>query len=244
MAFRYMRPDEFMTLNGSIVTSVESTYQAAWLCDGRPGYPFKSVSSTVSAVVVGTSRPVSAYVVGNHNVYNNSITITGGAPASLAAPTTRANSIQRNPWTEISTATISSFNLAITNNAAGKIIIGELFAGPLRRTTFGLQQRSVDFDFDAGVIDLDAEFDAQTGYDKGTESRILTGIFRANAQDQLDLEAWWESTRGSTLPSVIIPDETVNDAWIVKFDGFRKRMISYQHAEIAVRFREYSRSRW
>jgi hypothetical protein len=243
MGFRYMRPDELMTLNGSIVATAETSYQAAWIGDGRPGFPFKGVSSSLSAVVVGSTKNVSGFVLGHHNVYApNSITISG--IASMVAPPIQANSINLNPWVSCATTSINSFTLAITNNSAGKLIIGELFAGTLRSTTTGLIQKSVTFDYEAGFIDLDAEFDGQSGYDKGFERRFLTGVLRCNSTDQAAIEAWWKSTRGTSLPSVIIPDDAVQDAWVVKFEGFQKRPVSYRHAEIAVRFREYSRSRW
>jgi hypothetical protein len=58
------------------------------------------------------------------------------------------------------------------------------------------------------------------------------------------LQAWYRSQRGWSKPSVIVPDASVNDAWIVTVRSFRYRKLDNNLHEVALEFVEYPRSRW
>lgn len=246
MPFSYMRPDEMMTLPSSVVGGAATGYTDDWLTDGRPGRPAKTTQNTPPWIVVApVAKEIGAIVVSHHNLDGGlPIVISGPVVASLTAPAVLPNSITLNPWAVPgSIVTANSFTVAINSNSR-PIVIGEVFAGKLRQNRFNLQLRSVGVEIGSLVELPTASHSALPGYDEGVETRALSGVFRANSADYANLTAWYRSTNGGTRPSVVIPDTAAQDAWIVRFTGFRARPISYTHWEVSVGFVEYPRTRW
>jgi hypothetical protein len=245
VAFLYMRPDETMTLFGSVSGGAATGYTDDALVDGKPGVPAKTGTSTPPWVITGlASSEVSLIAAHNHTLdASKTIAITGGVTANLTAPAIPANGIRLNPWVEVSPVTTNTLTVTISSNSVA-ILIGEILAGKVRRSTFNLQQRGAGFGI-ATPAELPAGLNSGlAGYEEGVEARSLVGIWRANDTDYALLLDWFRSTRGGTRPSVIIPDSAVNDAWVVRFARFEAQPISYRHWHIAVTFVEYPRTRW
>ena len=243
-AVRFMRPDEMMTLYGTVSGGAATGYDDDWLVDGKVGRPVKTTTSTPPWVITGpSSKLVDCVVVANHNIDPaKTIAITGGVSVNLVGPALRGNGIPFNAWASVvSPATTNTITVTISSNSVA-LIVGEVIAGRLREVPRGiLMGNSVTFgtggDQPLGVAT------SLPGYDDGTARRAMRCECVCTTANKDILEGWWEATRGDTRPSVLIPDESQNDAWVGHLTEFRA-VTDQGYWRVAFTFVEYARTRW
>lgn len=213
MAFLFSPPDE--SLIGATVTgTVDDDFFAEWLTDGRPGFPVKTTGDL--SLSVALASPVAVGIVSpiNHTITpGNTLDLGGDITGSIAALAARRHGIARNPFALIaqtSPATpVSNLTVGVSGNT-GAVVLGELWAGAVYELEWPLFSEP---DFDPGQ-----PFEWESSLppnDDMQEIRRLAGDTLLSDVGLAQVEGWWESTRKGTLPSLIVPDSLVNDAWLV-----------------------------
>lgn len=247
--FTYARPDELVTYGAGVSSSSVNTsggYVAGSLCGGWPAPPVRwstaNPSGTVTLLAAGT---IGLVVVSHHKlVAGTTITFSSGITAVVTAPTVPPDGIPLNAFNTLTpVAAVTAFNFAVAGNT-GDAIIGEILAGSARTLTLPLwssDQRGMD-DFTREIPISQAPM---APYDPGLSARApWKGKFLLT-QAQLDeVIAWFLAQRNGTRPSVIIPDASVNDAWV----GFLQKPswspAGPRHFHVDLVFVEIPRSRW
>ncbi len=248
-AVAYMRSDEIWSLNGAVADTVgatDSDYTNEWLVDARPSWPAKATTGTVTWTITNTAGPVNGIVICNHNLDVASVAVSGGVTATVTVPTNRPNSIKRSAFKAVTlVASVTSVAVAISGNSAA-VTIGGVYIGKTRAFPYtgfavrGLSKSEEDFRSDAGGA---GSF--MMPYDNRTRMRIVRGTTVCTTSELDDLIAWQESQRGGSLPSILVMDDTANDALV----GYMS--LTYESVanasdlwEAVITFREHPRTRW
>lgn len=210
MAFLYVRPDEAFTY-GSVSGTVDTTYEANWLVNGAPWMPVSGAGGLTLTVTAPASRLVGLVAVVNHNL-TGTVAISGGVTATVPVAAVDADGIPYNPWVAVTPVSASSLVMTASGSPS---IVGELIAG-VKRTLQRQLHTGVEFDPDE-PFDWVGEFSSIPPYDPGYEGRRLQGEALLTQAGLDDVHAWYASTRRGTRPTLIVPIDTVNDAWLVFF---------------------------
>lgn len=242
--FYYVRSDQMPTIGGSVSGGADTGYLDEWLVDGRPGRPARAATGSQTWTITISSSTVGIAAICNHNIdAARTITLGGGISASTSGPTLPANGIPLNPWVTFGpTGSVTSITVAVSSNT-NPLIIGEFVCGT--RSTLERSLRpgaSITTEYD--VVRHDAEFNSLMPYDKGIVRRTLRG---GNIYTDSGLAAildWYDSTRGGTKPTLIVPYSTVQDAWLVEMKPPQYQHLSNNRNEVSFEFVEYPRSRW
>lgn len=244
MAFYYMRADEIATLNATVTTSAgttDSDYTDEWICDGRPGRPARATNGTVTWSATFTSAEVGLIAVCNCNS-DVDATIGGGASATVTAGALKANGIRLNGFTTVTPANETNLTVGFSG-AAATVVLGEFIAGKYR-TLSPAPHRETDFDLEDFARESGAEFGSVPPYDPGMEARVFSGWQVYSTADRDLIIEWWRSQRAHTRPSLIVPDSTVNDAWVGYLNKPTYRIVGPDKWRVNLVFRELPRSRW
>jgi hypothetical protein len=238
---RYVRPDESIMFWG-VTGTVQTTYSAAWLTDGLPGFPARGATS-LSLTASGSARTISLLAAVNTNI-TGTIGISGGVTATIPAATYRKDAIPLNSWVAITPVVgATSLVMAVTQTPA---IVGELYAGTSRTLERDLL---VEPDFDpADTFPWEGEFSSLAPYDNGIDFRRLAGQTIVTQTGMTAIEDWWTSTRRGSRPTLIVPFEEKNDAWLVVFQYRAKSLYrdpaGVQMYQVSFEFLELPRYRW
>ena len=241
---KFMAPDDIMTLYGTVSGGAATGYEDDWLVDGKPGRPAKTTTSTPPWVITGpTSKTVSLVVVANHNIdAGKTIAITGGVSVNLTGPAARGNGIPVNPWAIVqSPASTNTITVTISGNSVA-LIVGEVLAGTLSDVDKGLLMGATT-EYLSGSDRTGSSLASLMPYDEGVVQRSISGTVIGPQATMDALEGWWEATRGDSRPSVLIPYEDLNDAWVGHLTNFRAQTVSNLW-RITFTFVEFPRSRW
>ena len=242
-----MRSDEIVFYGASVSGTVDSTYSAAWLCDGLPGRPVRGPAGggLTLALTAASAGACSMAVLANHNLDTAvDAELTGDITATLEGTAARPNGIPWNRYvTFTETPSVDGVTLTITGNSV-PVVIGELLIGKHRTLTRGLRLGATRA-MDRFAIDPRAEFGSAAPYDKGLRGDLLRGQQYYNEADCALIEAWIESTRDGSRPTVIVPNSADGRAYVVTIrdvqfgdtPGNGNRLVSFL-------FQEYPRSRW
>lgn len=228
---------------GSATGTVDADFDADWIVDGNPGRPVSAAAGLSLNVTAPASRTVSILSIINHNI-SGSVGITGGVTATIPAATLNKDDIYLNPWVQISPVSASTLTLTAAGTPA---VIGELFAGKLRMLE---RQLLTEPEFDLSDP-FEWEGSAMPPYDPGiSDTRRLVGETIVTGTGLADIHAWYQSTRRGTRPSLIVPIDTVNDAWLVTFNYTWRPVYILQGSpevslhRVAFEFVEIPRVRW
>lgn len=215
---RFVRPDRM--LEGSVAGTVDATYQAAWLIDRRPGYPVRRTSGDLSLAmtIAGSPSPTADVFAIHHHAISAAATVTLSGDVSTTIPTAAwpPDGIPANWYRRLtSPVSVGSVTLGITGNT-GPDIVGGFIAGLSYRFTDDLL---INRQFDPGTPFVwEGEFGLLAPYDSGvSKPRRLSGSMIMDDGDYAELVAWDLSTQNGTLASLIIPSDSVNDAWLGQF---------------------------
>lgn len=243
MSFLYVRSDEMSTLGAAVADTTgatDSDYTNEWMCDGRIGRPVRATNGTVKWTATFTSAEVGLVAVCNCNSDVNA-TIDGTVSGTVTAGTLQPNGMRLNGFQTFTPATNTTLGVAFSG-AASAVVLGELIGGKYRTLTRAPRFDS-DFSFEDYTRDVGAEFGSILPYDPALESRTLSGYNYYNTTDRDLIIAWWRSQRNGTKPSLIVPDSTVNDAWVVRLLAPKFQKAGPDAWRVDLTFIEYPRSR-
>lgn len=246
--FFYTRPDEMFTSNGTVTLTagaVDADYSASWLADTRPGRPVRCTSGTATFRITNTSAEVGLIAVCHHNLGPaQDVTVSNGLSATITANTpTPPNGIPLNPFVTVTPTNVTALDFAISSNPS-TLVIGEIIAG--KKRTLTLPQLKSD---DRGLMDFtrktDAEFHSIPPYDGKLASRApWKGAFILTTAECDNVQAWFEAQRNGTLPSLIVPNTSVNDAWVCFLQAPQFNPIGPALWRVQLTFVEVPRKRW
>lgn len=243
MAFLYMRPDEWASLSATVTTSAgatDSDYIDDWVADGRPGRPAKSTTGTVTWSLTFSSAEVGLVAICNCNSDVN-VTIGGTVSGTVTAGALQPNGIRLNGFQTFTPASGTTLTVAVSG-AASAVTLGEVMAGKYRTLTaprFDSTLSENDFGLSA-----EAEFASIHPFDRGLVARTLKGSQLYTTADRDLILAWQRAQRANSRPSLIVPDSTVNDAWVVLLSPIEYTQVGPGLWEVELEFQEYPRSRW
>lgn len=257
-AFRYLRPDKMMTRDAAVTGTVDSAYEAGWLCDLRPGFPVRGPDAgTLSLAIVGNGTPCDFAAATHLRIDDDvNLVLTGDVSATLSARGgVQADGIPLNRWTTFASSGspgASHVTLSATGNDDA-IIIGELFIGDsdtLPQPLFLGAPRG----FQSFAIQPNSEFSSVLGYYKGLFGETLSGSLVVNDDELEAIVQWFKSCENGTLPSVIVPDDTVDACLVVRFTDLKIDPIAPGDADgadseqalysVTLTFEEFPRTTW
>jgi hypothetical protein len=225
----------------------DGDYHAENLTCGWPGTPVRwRTGSASGTITLPSAATISLVVVSHHKLdagkavsFTNGITVTVTTPA-----TTPPDDIPLNPWTTITPAAgVTAFDFAVSSNTED-VILGEIIAGEYDTLTLPLysNDRRGERSF---ARDMPIEQSSVRPHDPGLSARKPWAGRYVLTQAQLDtVIAWFRAQRNGTYPSVLIPDTSVNDAWVgflgaPEYEPFTGRLWA-----VDLTFTEMPRSRW
>lgn len=251
MAFYYIRPDEMWSLGATVTTTVGTTdtdYTDDWIVDGRAGRPARATSGTVTWSAAFSSAEVGLIAVCNCSS-NVNATIGGSVSGTVLAGALGENGIRLNGWLAPTIANMTTLTVGFSG-ASANVTLGEFAFGKRRALTNirggigGPRLRDATF--------TDDDFDGSDEttlflppYDRGLERRRLSGT-NVFTTAQLDtIRAWRRAQKSSTKPSLIVPDSSINDAWLCRLIAvtYKPAMKDGQWT-VDLAFEEYPRVRW
>jgi hypothetical protein len=206
---RYVRPDESW-VGATVAGTVDATYVNTWLCLGDPSHPVRGTNLSLTAT---RASAIAADVVAvcHHNIpVGATVTALGGAIPTSAWPGGR---IPRNWVRRLETpTTTAAITLAVTG---GPYVVGELYAGKSRTLACPL---FLGREVDGGALVEWEGLGLHPPFSPGVSAaRRASGETLVTESELRAIEAWWEATDSGRIPSLVIPDDAVNDAWLAVF---------------------------
>lgn len=244
-----------VTIDGASPDLLDADHQAAWLVDGRPGFPLRLTDPEGGFTVTNTAGLVSLVAVCHHLLDEDvAIDVSGDVTASLVAPAVPRNGVPLNfatRFSEVSGVDSVSFDVSGSPLNSTDVLIGELIVGaplvldpPMRvaGSRFGERHYGGSRATDLSGI---------PGYSERARSRPLSGSqYYSQAQLDLILE-WWDSQDGHPypVPSLIIPDsDNLNDCRLVLLSEPTYTQVGPDGSEtqwlVDLEFTELPRTRW
>jgi hypothetical protein len=229
---------------GAPVTAgtVDTTYQREWLTDGSPGFPVRKTGGSLSLTITPAAAvSCDVFAVCHHKVKQAAtISLSGSVTNTIPTAAWPADDIPRNWYRRLTTpVSVASLGVAVTGNT-DPVIIGEFYAG-----------LSFTFEIDFGhgrtfdpqrPFEWEGEFASLAPYDPGLAlPRRLRGELALEPSEYADLEAAYLSQRNGSRPVLIIPNDTVNDAWLAQF-SFQESFSAY--STVTMEIVEIPRTRW
>lgn len=220
--------------------TVDATYSANWLIDGRPNRPVRLTDTGIALTITGTATDVDFLAIGHHSLTAaNTPAISGDISTTLTIPSYGANDVPVNAYKTINTVSgVDSLTLTVTSSAS-PVIIGEFCAGT-SATLPGTLNRHTSFRRNTFRANRPMDRAWIPPYDKGMESDEWTGTLLLTSAQRTSLLAWEQSQKAGTRPSVVV----INSAAMWGFVEVGNQVAVGQLWKIDIRFVELPRTRW
>jgi hypothetical protein len=191
-------------MGGTATGTVDTTYQASWVVDSSPLRPVRASGGLSLSATAPASRSVGIVALINSS---SSGSVAGTA---VAAPSLGADSVHRNSYAQ---RTPSSTSTAAVVVAGSPAVLGMAWAGQVRQLE---RQLLTEPTFEAAdPVEWES---ALAPYDTGVyPGRTLTGRTLVTDTGMDEIHAWHASTRNGIRPTLIVPVDDINDAWLVTF---------------------------
>jgi hypothetical protein len=246
MNFLYLAPNKMSVLYGTVTGPViNSTYDLSWLVDGLVGRPLRAGNTTAAWQVTHAAATVNFIAALNWNAdAGKTIAISGGVTQNLTMPN-YAGRVPINPYKYFSpNATgVTSITATLTSNSVD-IVAGQLVAGQALTLERPIQRKGKRSWLRFNQIpNPDLGHVAVTRRDRA--ARKFSGTTWLTRNGYAALQEWYDSTNDGELISVVVPDQAVNDAWAVKFDG--EFVIERENLDailVTINLVEIARVRW
>jgi hypothetical protein len=211
---RYVMPTESVMF-APVTGTVDADYLADWLTDGRSTRPVQVDGAVDLDVTPASSLEVGIVALVNYRL-TGTVDLLGSLSDTIALPTLPPDGIPKvaftliDPPVSVSTLTVQAASAAEPN------VIGELYAGTLRNLGWPLilgQKRDP-----AQPFSWEGEASSQPPYDPGVSDQIrLVGDTWLSDTELAEVDAWYQSTKRGTRPTLIVPTEGVDEALLVVF---------------------------
>lgn len=224
---------------GAVTGTVDAEYTAGDLVDGNPWNPVRRTGAASFCVTPTAARTIGLLAICNHNLPAATVVTFGGQiSGTVTVPAAGADRIPNQPFTTIASVTnVTSITVSV-GSLSNASVIGEAWSSTLHALP---KQLRVPFDWDRSKP---FEWEGAPPYDVGeADPWRVSGQILLNATQLADVQAWSESTRRGSLPSLIVLDESVNDARLVKFQFtpkptyLDKFMVTFEFVEVLPRLR-------
>lgn len=242
---RYVRSDESL-LYAPVSGTVDADFVNAWLTDGRPSFPVQVTGTLNLTVTPAVPLNVDLIALHHHNVRDAAtVTLGGSLSSTIDAEPPFADGIFPNIYRLLTTpVSVTTLVLGISGNTAP--VITSLYAG---------LSRTLESPLRLGRVRNPAQpFAWETllaPYDDGlSDPRRYQGNCVLTEDGLLDVEAWYQSTRRGTRPTLIVPDDSYNDAILAVFNYTATDLSSGEQSdgdalfEVAFEVTEIQRIRW
>lgn len=225
--------------------ALDANFERSYLTDGLPGFPVKKTGGSLALTVTPSAAlDVDVIAVCHHDI-REAATIalsgSGGFASSIVTAAYGKDNIPKNLFRLLpAPVNLSSLAIAVTGNT-DPVTIGELYAG--RSHAFDVVLAAGRL-FDPGEpFEWEGEIPSLAPNDPGySKLRRLAGELILDDEDYAELQAWDESTLSGTRPSLVIPDDTVNDAWLCAM-RYTEAMTGGHHF-VSIEIAELPRPRW
>ncbi len=249
----YARPDEIKTyplVSGTMGSVSSSSVDAAYFADsliaGWPGTPTRwTVSNPSGTVTLPAAGAIDLVVVSHHKlVAGTTITFGSGITVVVTVPTWPTDGIPRNPYNTLTSVPgVTGFAFTVAGNT-GDAIIGEILAASSRSLTlpFYTDDKRGQTDF---AREMPTEQSSVPPYRRGLAARApWKGRYVLTTAQRDEVDAWFLSQCEGTRPSIVIPDTTVNDAWVGFLQAPQYSVATPRHWNVELTFIEFPRTRW
>lgn len=225
----------------AVAGTVDTTYQASWLTDGRAGFPAKTTGNLSLAVTPAAAQLCDVFAVHHHSIRQAAtIALTGDVTNSIPTAAHPPNAIPHN-WFRLleEPVSISTVTLGITGNTDP--VIASFYAGLSFAPECGLR---AGVELDPGQVRaMLGEHGIITPHDDGvSEPRGRRGELLLSAAEFAALLNLREAQRKGSRPCLYIPDDAVNDAWLCLV-RFTDRLEGGHHF-VTIELAEIPRLRW
>lgn len=244
MDLYYCRPDENRLYGATVTTSVgttDTTYLDEWLCDGRGGRPVKATSGTVTWSATFSSAEVGIVAVCSTNSDVNA-TIGGTVSGTVTAGSVQPNGIRLNGFLAPTPATGTTLTVGFSG-AAAAVVVGEVIAGK-RRTLTRPVYTGDDTEVDDHTPNRPMDQMFIPPYDDGMVQRTWSATFIVTTTERDNIVEWYLAQRGGNRPSLVVPDPSVNDAWLCFLQKPSFRPVSGRLWSVVLTIVEVPRVRW
>lgn len=221
----------------SVSGTVDDTYDPDWLTDGIPGTPVQVAGGGLSLTATPAGSPsCDLFAIVNHTISVNA-TVGGSASGTIVAGALDDDGIRLNPFLRLgSPVSVGSVSLSASN--PDPAIVGEFYGG------LSVALEAYELHFDAGdPFPWEGEFTSIAPYDPGLSyQRRLYGEVVLDDAGYALIQHWYAATRRGTRPSLVIPDDAINDAWACLF-RYQRRYEETVHF-VTLEILEIPRTRW
>lgn len=257
--FLYVPPVPSL-MYAAVTGTVDADFNANWLTDGLPGFPVKVSGAIDLTITPSAALTADLFAVCHHNIPAGvPVTLSDvGSPSSTLVTVTPSDwpddDIPQNPWTRLDTPIVlSTARLEVAaqgGSPADGLVIGELFGGLAQELEYEL---FIDQDWDESKP-FPWESASLAPYDDGTsDPRRIRAQTIVSDIGMAAIRSWYRSTRRGTLPTLIVPDDRMNDAWLAQFQyslrpmwlaDISSPMTNESLIPVTFEFVELPRTRW
>lgn len=252
---RYVRSDESVMF-APVTGSVDADYDADWLTDGRSVRPVQVTGALDLDIIPADPVTVGIVAVINYRIAPGSpsgVVLAGDLSDTISIPAVPPDDIPKIAFSFIvPPVPVSTLTVQVADGGGSPelpIVIGEVYAGTLRSMEWPLilglkRDPSQPFSWEG-------EAGSMPPYDPGISDQLrLTGSTWLSDTGLAEVDAWYQSTKRGTRPTLIVPTEDVDEALLVVFRYSVDPLIVVPDApltglhHVSFEFLELPRVRW
>lgn len=248
---RYALPGDDVAPNATVVASSPVTgYEASYLVSATPSRPAQlGATSGYFDLTLPSAETILAAALIYHNLdaglADVELIFGAGSPndvETFTIPTHHEDGWPVSPWMEFTPHTTDTIRLNFGTANSLNIQVGRLLLLTALRDLGHDVRYGVEEIEEHGIIVQETVLGVETVYDLGGKRRSFVGEFGLIDSEANELLTLHRSARGRVLPWLLVPDEAVNDAWIVRFEGpVSRTRDNPNHNVFPFRVRELSR---
>lgn len=168
---------------------------------------------------------------------------SGGTPIAITIPPWTEDGWSVSPFQQFAQQTASVWTLSINGANSRNVEVGRLLLFASLRDMENDVRWGVEEVEEHGLIEQPTELGIETIYDIGGKRRSFSGELALMNTESGELITLYRTAHGRVLPWLLIPDEDINDAWLVRFDEPRwsRTRAQIEHNLFPFRVKELSR---
>lgn len=211
-----------------------------------PDYPAANLNNQVLALPAKLSTTTGAWVftfsglqrvdlvaIPHHNLaaglevrIQGNATDNWGAPSlntTITIPAYRGDGFPPGAWKDLTgvagytTAGYQYWRLVVVGVNTANVAVAELYLVARKRTLNPNVNWGVRFSESRPIIENRSDYGVSTIYDLGVTFRKLAGEVDTSDAGRADIQALFQDCRGRARQFLFIPDEDLNDAWVVRW---------------------------
>ncbi len=239
--FYLCKASEIWSYFSAVSGSAADDYEPDWLCDARAGRPVHAGGSSGSWSITFPASGEVGLVALCHSTASGSASVSGGVSATITAGALQDDGIRLNGFATVTPASAGS--CSVSASASGDLIVGEFIAAKYRSLSLPVYTNdSRNFRDFTRAIDMDLS--SIPPYDPGLAGRQWECGFVLSASDKQILEDAFLAQRNGTRPTLVVPDSSVNDAWLCFLSAPQSSVAGSHHWNVSVTMTEVPRVRW